>query len=225
MLRQVTAIQPQERRGGRRVNVFLDGSFAFSLAEELAARLVPGSFLSEEEIADYVRQDDLHRVYDAALVLLSYRPRSVAELRSRLRRRGFDPSLVDDVLERLQRQGLLDDAGFARFWVDNRQTHRPRGGRLLYAELRSKGIDREIIDDVLPQAEEEDDAAYRVGRRKLCSLKGLDWREFRRRLGDYLVRRGFGYETADATARRLWNEEHGAAAEESGEDFDAEGGV
>jgi len=191
----------------------------------LAAGLAPGSFLSDEEIAEFVRQDDLHRVYDAALVLLSYRPRSVAELRNRLRRRGFEASLVEDSLERLQQQGLLDDAGFAQFWVDNRQTHRPRGGRLLYAELRSKGIDREIIDDVLPKAEEEDDAAYRVGRRRLNSLKGLEWREFRRRMGDYLVRRGFGYETADAAVRRLWNEEHGVATEGSGEGFDAEGGV
>lgn len=204
ILRQITAIEPQENPRSGRANLFLDGKFAFSLSEELAARLPRGTFLSEAEVADLQRQDNLHRIRGAALTLLSFRPRSVSEVRGRLLRRGFDPTLVEEVLERLRGQGMLDDAGFAQFWVENRQAHRPRGGRLLQAELRAKGIDREVIEGVLPEDEEEEAAAYRLGERKARSLRGLDWREFRQRIGEHLVRRGFSYDTADSTARRLW---------------------
>lgn len=221
MLRRITAIEPQKKPGSRRVNVFLDGSFAFSLDDELAARLMPGSSLSEVEIAEYRHEDDLHQVYDAALLLLSYRPRSVAELRGRLLRRGFDLTLVGETMERLQRMGVVDDAQFAQFWVENRQSHRPRGGRLLNAELRAKGIDREVIDDVLPDAEQEDAAAYQAAQRKAHSLQGLAWPEFRQKLGNHLVRRGFGYDTAASTVRRLWQELHeGPAKDPDGGDLD-----
>lgn len=208
-MKQITSIEPQSRPGGSsRFNVFLDGRFAFGLAGDLAARLSQGSYLSEVEILELQREDGLYQVYDAALTLLGYRPRSVAELRSRLLRRSFDPSLVEEALAGLQKQGVVDDRQFAQFWVENRQTYRPKGGRLLQSELRSKGVEREIIDTVLPGPEEEEAAAYRVAERKARSLKGVDWREFRRRVGDHLVRRGFGYEVTSAVTRRLWNEAH-----------------
>lgn len=205
-MRQVTAIEPQKKTGSRRVNILLDGRFSFSLQEELAARLAPGCFLSEGEIGELRRQDGLRQLHDAALTLLSYRSRSVAELRARLLRRGFDAALVDEVLEQLNGQGILDDQDFARFWVENRQSFSPRGGRLLRAELRFKGVEREIIEGVLPSPEDEDEAAYRAGRKKARTLRALDWCEFRRRMGDHLVRRGFSYETAATAIRTLWAE-------------------
>jgi len=208
-VKQITAVEQQTRPGSKRLNVHLEGEYAFSLAEHLAARLSPGDYLSDVEVAELRREDDLHQVYDAALDLLSYRPRSVAELRGRLERKGYDNQMIDEALAKLEKQGIVGDQEFARFWVENRQTHSPRGGRMLRTELRFKGIDRETIDNVLPAPEEEDSVAYRVAGAKARSLKGLEWRDFRRRLGDHLVRRGFGYETASSVTRRLWIEEHG----------------
>ena len=193
----------------------MDGRYAFSLAEDLAAKLRPGDYLSDAELADLRREDDVHQVYDAALNLLSYRPRSVAELRGRLERKGYDGQMIDEALARLENLGIVGDAEFARFWVENRQVHSPRGGRMLRSELRFKGVDRETIEGVLPAPEEEDSAAYQVARSKARSLKGLEWRDFRRRLGDYLVRRGFGYETAGSVARRVWAEENEPAEDEA----------
>ncbi len=141
-MKQITAIEPQTRPGSKRLNVHLDGKFAFSLAEDLALRLRQGDYLSDVEIADLQHQDGLHQVYDAALTLLSYRPRSVAELKSRLVRKGFDAPMIDQALAKLEQSGILGDEEFARFWVENRQAHSPRGGRLLRSELRFKGVDR-----------------------------------------------------------------------------------
>ena len=218
-MRQITAIEKQAKLGSKRLNVYLDGKYAFSLAEDLAARLRPGDYLSDAELADLRREDDVHQVYDAALNLLSYRPRSVAELRGRLERKGYDNPMIDEALTRLEKLGVVGDAEFARFWVENRQVHSPRGGRMLRSELRFKGVDRETIEGALPDSEAEDDAAYRVAHSKARSLKGLEWREFRRRLGDFLVRRGFGYETAKSVARRVWAEENEPAEDK---DDDAE---
>ncbi len=224
-MKRITSIEPQSRPGSHRFNVFLDGRFAFGLAEDIAARLTPGSHLSDMEIAALQREDGLFQVYDAALNLLGYRPRSVAELRSRLLRRSFDPALVEEALEGLQHQGVVNDEQFAQFWVENRQTYRPRGGRLLQAELRSKGVEREIIDTVLPGPEEEEAAAYRVAERKARSLKGVEWREFRQRVGDHLVRRGFSYEAASSVTRRLWAETQDSSGSDPDDDFDSSEGT
>ncbi len=220
-MQRVTSIEQQKKPGSKRLNVFLDGRYALSLVEDLAARLQPGDYLSDAEIAELRRQDDMHQVYDAALTLLSYRPRSVSELRARLERKGYDPRMVAEVLEKLESQRVIGDEEFARFWVENRQTHNPRGSRLLRAELRFKGVDGETIDGALPAEDEEGTAALRVGRAKARSLKGLEWRDFRRRLGDHLVRRGFSYSTAGDVARRIWAEERGEAEDEDTDAADA----
>ena len=214
---RITAIEPQKKVGRRRFNVFLDGRFAFGLSEDLAARLSPGGFLSEEQIADLVREDALLQVYHAALSLLEYRPRSLAELRSRLLRRSFDPVLVEEALERLRARGMVDDREFARFWVESRGSYRPRGTRMLQAELRAKGVEPDAIRDALPALDEEEASAYRAASKKARSLHAADWTEFRRRIGDHLVRRGFSYEVASIVARRVWEEIAGGEAGESGE--------
>jgi regulatory protein len=212
-VKQLTAIEAQARPGSRRVNLFLDGEFAFSLEDEIAARLSPGCYLSDAEIAELPRQDGAHRIYNAALVLLSYRPRSVSEVRRRLLQKDHDPALVEEVLGRLQDQKILNDEEFARFWVENRQSHRPRGSRALRSELRTKGVESDAIEDVLPQPDEEEPAAYRAARRKAESLRALDWRTFRQRLGAFLVRRGFGYDVTGTVVKRLWDEVAGTASE------------
>jgi regulatory protein len=190
------------------MNLYLDGQFAFSLAEELAATLSVDILISDAEIDDLQRRDSLHHVYDAALNLLTYRPRSASELRSRLLRRSFDPELVEEALQKLKTQKVVDDEQFAQFWVENRMSYSPRGGRLLKAELRAKGVERDVIENALPEAEAESQAAYKVAQRKARSLSSLEWQEFRHRLGDHLVRRGFDYETAGSMVRRLWEEIH-----------------
>ena len=149
--------------------------------------------------------------------MLSYRPRSVAEVRSRLRRKGYDPALLEEALQRLEDQKVLNDDDFARYWVENRQAHRPRGARALRAELRTKGVDRDVIDASLPEPEEEEPAAYQAGQRKAESLRGLDWQTFRQRLGRYLVRRGFGYGTTSTVVRRLWDDVTGSEPDEEDE--------
>ena len=124
-------IEPQERRGGRRSNVYLDGRYAFSLTTDLAVQeLRVGDAISAGQYAALVVKDQQARCFDAALRFLGSRPRSEREIRDRLARHEFDVPVVDRVIERLRRIRLVDDAAFAAYWVEQRATHRPRGARL-----------------------------------------------------------------------------------------------
>jgi len=202
---RITALRAGKSRG-KRVNVFLDGRFAFSLEARVALDLQVGQELSESQVQELSRADGYQRCLDAAARYLSYRPRSEAELRQRLYQRGFDDSSVEAVLGRLKEQELVDDVSFARFWKDNRESFSPRSRALTRLELKQKGVAPDIIDQVLDAAD-DDDSAYRAAAGKLRSLPPTDYPSFRRRLGQYLRRRGFSYGVINNTVRRLWHEE------------------
>ena len=125
-MKKVTAVRSGKR--GKRVNIFLDEKFAFSLEAEVALKegLKAEKAISEDEIEALKKADLFQRCLNAAFHFLSYRPRSEAELRQRLQRRGFDGDNVAAVLARLKERGLVDDLAFAQFWKDNRQSFRPR---------------------------------------------------------------------------------------------------
>ncbi len=201
--------------GGRRqrVRIYLDGRFAFSISAGTAARagLRQDQTLDQDRVDSLLGKDRYTRCLDAATRYLAYRPRSLAELQSRLTRRGFDEETQQSVLARLKEQGLVDDAVFARYWADNRESFSPRSQRLTRLELQKKGVASEVVDSIVGSIDDAE-SAYRAASTRLNSLRRLDETVFRRRLGDYLKRRGFGYEVVASTVNRLWREV------ESGED-------
>jgi regulatory protein len=200
----VTAIRPQKRRRDR-VNVYLDHEFAFSLQEIVAARLSIGQILDAEQTDDLRRRDGVERAYERALHYLSFRPRSEREVRRYLQRKEYDEEAINQVLARLKRAHLIDDLAFARSWVENRESLRPRGAWMLKAEMRQKGLSDQIIDMVLMDLDEEE-SALKASESALRRYARLDEELFRRRLWAYLQRRGFGYEVCRSVVDRRWAE-------------------
>ena len=199
----VTALKVQ-KRNPQRVNVYLDGEFAFGLARITAAWLHIGQELSAEKIAQLQSEDAREVGYQQALRLLSYRPRASAEVRRNLEKHAMPAEVIEDVLARLQRAGLLDDSRFAQAWVDNRSEFRPRGRRALAVEMRQRGLDDESIQQALAEVDEEalaDQAASKQSRK----LAGLDETAFKHKLSGFLARRGFGYAVIRDTVDRHWN--------------------
>ena len=119
MTKQITAIEPQKKKP-QRVNVYLDGEFAFGLARIVAVWLKVGQELSEEKIAQLNNDEERESAYQKALHFLSYRQRSSEEIRKNLTKRGVPATLVAGTVERLQNAGLINDETFARSWVENR---------------------------------------------------------------------------------------------------------
>ena len=211
MAQRITAIEPQQKKP-QRVNVYLDGEFAFGLAAVLAAWLRVGQELGEEKVASLKMQDEREITYQKALHFLSYRPRSSAELRQNLSKRGITESLIEETLNRLQSTGLVNDEAFARAWVENRNTFRPRGKPALRMELRRKGLSDEIVQSVLESQGNEAALAFMTARKYARRLLGLEWPEFRQKLSGFLARRGFSYTTLAPVVSEVWKETQTADA-------------
>ena len=142
--------------------------------------------------------------YNAALRYLSYRPRSEAEVRSRLLRR-HSSEVAEAVIAALAEQKLLADAAFARYWRENRERRHPKGQAVLLQELLRLGVSRETAEESLEGFDAEANA-YRAAVKWAHRLKGAGYVEFRQRLWAYLQRRGFRPEAVKVTVRRLWGE-------------------
>ena len=218
MAGMITALTVQ-KKNKERVNVYIDGRFAFGLAAIEAVKLRRGQKLSDGEIAALQARDDAHQAHEAALRYLDVRPRSVDEIRRHLSGKMVEPDVIDEVVERLTGVGLLDDRAFAHYWLENRSDFRPRGERALRQELRQKGVPGDIIAEVLSQDHDEDDSAYRAAMAQARKIRTTDPREFRRKLEAHLARRGFAYDTAREAAARAWSECH---PENEGEFFESE---
>jgi regulatory protein len=201
----ITALVAQ-KRNKERVNVYLDGEFAFGLALIEAIKLHKGQQLTDEDIARLKALDEIEVARDRALNFLSYRPRSSEEVRRNLRDKPFAESTIETVIERLEGAGLIDDEAFARFWVDNRERFGPRSHRALRHELRQKGVSDAAVEAALADLDEED-SAYRAASAKLQRYARADEETFRKRLGGFLSRRGFSYGIIRDVLDRLWEEQ------------------
>jgi regulatory protein len=204
----VTRVAPRRRDPGR-FTVEIDGRAGLVLTEDVLVRsgIQVGDALDAAAIARLLESDEVARATDAALVFLAYRPRSEREVRDRLRRGSFSAETIEAVLGRLHEWRYLDDADFARRWVENRASQRPRGRRLLQQELRQKGIDAETAREAIDEADlDEITAATELARRRLPAYAGDEPAAVRRRLSSYLARRGYGYDVIRVALERALGE-------------------
>lgn len=205
-MKKITALVVQKRNPNR-VNVHLDGEFAFGLARIVAAWLKVGAELSEEKIKQLQAEDAKERAIQQALLFLSYRARSESEIRQNLRKHEIPEDVIEQTLEHLRRDGLANDDQFARAWVENRSEFRPRSRRLMALELRRKGLDEESASAALAQVDDEA-LAYEAAQKRAARFNALEWMEFRKKLSEFLARRGFSYSVIAPVVTRVWNEIH-----------------
>ena len=205
-MRKITAIEVQ-KRSPNRVNIHLDGEFAFGLARIVAAWLRVGQKLSEDKIEQLQAADAKERAYQQAMLFLSYRARSESEIRSNLRKHEIPEAVIDETIERLRGDGLANDQEFASAWVENRTTFRPRSRRMLALELRQKGLDEEAIRSAMENVDDEA-SAYEAAQKRAVRFQGLEWNDFRKKLSEFLARRGYSYAVIAPVVSRIWNEAH-----------------
>lgn len=142
----------------------------------------------------------------AAERLLKVRPRSVGELRERLARKGFLREDIEGVIDRLQQKGVLDDRAFARWWIGQRAVLKPKGAFGLLMELRAKRVDRETIQQALAETgvpEAEFELAQEALKPRLARLARLDPLRGKRKVHDFLARRGFSRDVISEIIRSL----------------------
>ena len=133
-----------------------------------------------------------------AYALLRQRPRSEFEIRNRLKMKGYGGEVIDFVVESLRRAGEIDDVRFTKLWVENRMHLNPVGDVVLRHELKEKGVAETIIEAALAEkagAYDEYEVAFNMAAEQFKRLKKIDRRKALKRVYDFLLRRGFKYET------------------------------
>jgi regulatory protein len=206
-MKKITAIEAQ-KNNPKRVNIYLDGEFALGLDRFVAAWLTIGQSLDEEKITRLQVEDSQEKAYRQALLFLGIRARSEMEVRRKLEKHEIPAILIDQTIARLREERLLNDGQFAQTWVANRSEFRPRSRRVLTAELRQKGLADADIKSATEKVNEES-LAFTAAQKRLRRLDGLEWSEFRKKLSEFLARRGFEYDVITLTVTRLWAERDG----------------
>ena len=206
---RITALEPQAHNS-ERYNLYVDGHFLLGVNASIVLQM--GLEVQQELLPEQVEQlrstEAEQKAVDRALNYLSFRPRSREEVRRYLRRKETPPDIIEAALARLDRLDFVNDRAFASFWIENREQFNPRGAHALKNELRMKGVEREVVDELVND-EQDEELALRAGRRKALSLiniPDMDYATFRNRLGSFLQRRGFGYEVSKRTVSSLWKE-------------------
>jgi len=208
---KVTKLKPSARRPGF-VSVFVDGArFALLPVEEVRALGLEKDLVLDErrrEMLETAAQRS--RAYDAAVRLLAVRGRSVQEVIRRLRRKGIRADAVDHAVGRLESEGLLDDAAFAREFARLRQG-RGYGPAWLLAALSRRGVERHAAERAVAELEgdsrERDDRLLALARRRAERMRSLVPDVARRRLVGYLQRRGYSVERVLSVLERLAGEQ------------------
>jgi regulatory protein len=206
MVRRITGLVVQKKNPNR-VNVFLDGEFGFGLTRIVAAWLQVGQDLSEEKITQLQSEENMESARQYALRFLNNRVRSISEVNQALLKKHYSPEVIEETINRLVENKLLNDERFAEMWVENRTEFRPRSKRALAVELRQKGLSQETIENAIDEVDDEE-LAYQAGLKHSRKLNASEWMEFRKKLYNFLMRRGFNYEVIVPVTRRIWDEIH-----------------
>jgi regulatory protein len=207
---KVTSVEPQ-KKNSKRFNVFLDGQFGFGADEDLIVnfRLLPGKEIAAEDLDKLLFESEVGKLMERIYALLNIRERSEREIRDYLKRLNFKRKLkdgdqisvvaIENLIEKLKKRNLLNDLEFARVWIESRS--KKLGINRIKQELYQKGIDRETIEEVISEKGEaigSKEIVEKALEKKVNTWKNLDSNKFRKKAFDYLMRKGFEYETIKA---------------------------
>jgi len=213
----ITSVEPQ-KKNLKRFNIFLDGKFAFGADEDLIVdhRLVVGKIIPEEDLEKLLFEAEVGKLMEKMYNWFSFRQHSEKETRDYLKNLSFKRKIKDQdeiseivtslLIDRLKKKGLINDLEFAKAWVDARRRSKQKGINALKFELYQKGIDREIIEEVLSSQSSvvsEEELAKIALEKKINSWKNLDPKKKKQKALEYLMRKGFDYEVVKEVIEKL----------------------
>lgn len=195
------------------------GPYSMTVHEDVMIkyRMMKGYAFRKEELEEIVIADERQQAYVEALRFLERKPRTAKEISVRLQQKGMTEGGIEKTIQRLQREGLVDDGLYARQWTEQRMMRQKKGRMWIRQELRQKGIEAETIAETLSEVDEEAelDSCYGIGKKKWAQTQG-EILERKRKTGAFLMRRGFTGEQVRKVINRLVMEdgEAGEAFEE-----------
>lgn len=200
---RITRIEPQNN--SERVNVHIDGEFAFGLMREILYKygLSEDMEVDREFIDEVLLEEEWLKAKDKALKFLSYRQRSQKEIEDKLKKEGFNDEIIEKTVDFLKSYNLIDDIAFAKNFMMDKSNINKYGPERIRYELYMRGISKDIIDEVLEDYGDEYSIALDLAKKKVKSYKGNDRNAIYRKLGTFLQSKGFSYECISKVLREL----------------------
>ncbi|MFA5932809.1 MAG: RecX family transcriptional regulator [Microgenomates group bacterium] len=211
----ITSVEPQ-KKNLKRFNIFLDGKFAFGADEDLIVdhRLVVGKIIQTEDLEKLLFEAEVGKLMEKMYNWFSFRQHSEKETRDYLKNLSFKRKIKDQdeisevvtslLIERLKKKGLINDLEFAKAWVDARRRSKQKGVNALKSELYQKGIDREIIDELLESDDESEEKLAEIAlEKKINSWKNLEPKKQKQKALEFLMRKGFEYDIAKEVIEKM----------------------
>src|SRR3989344_3128768 len=193
----ITSIKQQKNKN--RVNVYLDDKFGFGIDLDnfVLLHLKVDQELTDKEIEEIVKKAEFQKTLDKLLKFATLRPRSEKEIRDWFRRKKVHESLTPKLFERLTRIDLVDDKKFAEWWVGQRLQFKFKSKRDLENELRMKGVNRDIVSQVISELVSQEDEVRMA--KELLEKRKYRWErlprlEAEKKMSEYLARKGFNWE-------------------------------
>ena len=209
MPKTITQITVQKKRKNR-CSIFLDDEYAFGLDQDIVLQfgLKKGDQLAEQQIEKILLNEEKKKAKDRALNFLSYRDRSEKEIRTKLKDVGYNEQIIDWVIKELKRLKFLDDKRFAQSYAQTQMITRPMGEYFLKRELKQKGINSELIEQTVEKVYEEKDqfsVAMELAQQRKKRYQNIDDMKMKKRVSDFLLRRGFGWDVVSEVLEQWEN--------------------
>ena len=201
MVKTVTNIK-YSRRDPNLAAIYVDGTYAFSVSLLEAASLHTGSKLTPAQFARFLKEHQLYTAYKTAIGYLTRSPRSFHEIQCHLRKKKYSAETIDACMEKLNQNGYIDDTNYARLFVEQRIRFNPRSKYALRFELSRKGIDAEVVEEVVSPLNDYD-LAFAAVTKKMRRWHTLPEADLKIKVMSFLSQRGFGYDVAGDTFDRV----------------------
>ncbi|MDD4323165.1 MAG: regulatory protein RecX [Dehalococcoidales bacterium] len=205
MMGFITGLEMNKARN--RARLYIDGCCELSLPVEVVFdhKLKTGMEISQAQIEFLKEDEEVYRCKQSAYRLLAFRARSEYELSERLARKGFGCKAVEKTIKQLKNSGLINDAEFGRQWAESRLSFKPQSAFLTRRELKEKGLSEEAVEEAVKNYDDYQNAIMAARSRAMRS-NDADYSSFKRRIGSFLQRRGFGYGVIKPVTEELWKE-------------------
>ena len=205
---KITNIEEQKRNQNR-VNIYVDDLFTIGIEEELRFKydLVVGMEVTDEFIKEILTVEEKNRVLNTCLKYLSFRQRSTKEVFDYLSRKEYDEMHILSAIDYCTENKYLDDYEFAKAYNKDKSNLNKWGPKRIKYELKLKGIDETIINEVAtPRKEDEYEIAYTLAQKKINSYKNDDRNGKYRKLSGFLGRRGYSYDIISKVVKEILDE-------------------
>ncbi|MDD2889162.1 MAG: RecX family transcriptional regulator [bacterium] len=186
----------QQKHKSKRYSIFIDNEFIAGVDEQVLFGfcLREGKEITPEELKEIVQSEEKHKTKEKALMLLSYRARSKKELIEKLKQKEYEIKYINEVINELERLGLLNDLTYAKLWLESYRN--AYGSFRLKAGLKAKGISEEIIKQAFDETGiSELETAKHIAEKWRRLHSNLPEKEANQKLIGFLARRGISYDT------------------------------